>query len=71
MAWAYLSTYKRPVPGKRLEDAELGDFHHASHTPTPSLPPPAKKCSRLGPLGQALAKEGTGKPRDLRLAPSP
>lgn len=64
MAWAYLSAYKCPVPGKCWEDGELGDFHHASHTPTPSLPPSAKKCSLPGPLGQALAKERTGKPRE-------
>lgn len=57
--------YERLAPGKCLENAERGDFHHVSYFLTLTLQPPAKKCPLHGPLGQALAKEATGKPQTL------
>lgn len=62
--------YECLVLGKCLDNAELEDFHHhASHTLTLILLPPAKKYRFHGPLDQALAKERTGK--TLRLYSRP
>lgn len=62
---SYLTTCEYLVPGKCLDNTGLENFHYASHLPTSNthtLQLPAKKCSLHGPLGQAVAKEGNGKP---------
>lgn len=76
---SYLTTCECLVPGKCLDNTGLENFHCASHLPssnTHALQPPAKKCSLHGPLGQALAQEGNGKPpgpysRPFFLIPGP